>query len=100
MLADSKTTWVEISKSAIKHNYNLLSKAVYPARVIAVLKADAYGHGAKEIAEIVDSPMIAVARIEEAVELREAEISKSILVLSPLINNETIKYTQSLSLML
>jgi alanine racemase len=57
------------------------------ARLIAVLKANAYGHGAVELARRCDPgrvAMIAVALLEEALELRRAGITLPVLVLGPL----------------
>jgi alanine racemase len=56
------------------------------SQLVAVLKADAYGHGAVELARCLDdrSAMIAVALLEEAVQLRDAGITHPILVLGAL----------------
>jgi len=76
--------WAEINLSAISHNLRLLRR-FHPGRaVIPVVKADAYGHGAREVAgrlerEGVD--MLAVASVEEGQELRQAGITSSILLL-------------------
>lgn len=91
MVSNDKITWVEVSKQAIINNYHLLSSAVNPTKIIAVLKADAYGHGAYYIANLINADMIAVARIEEALALRKQAIQTPILVLSPLLNIEAIK---------
>lgn len=64
--------------------YNAQSLKIYTNdKLIAVVKADAYGHGVIPVAEtlshVVD--MFAVATVEEAIELRQADISKPILIL-------------------
>ena len=82
------TTWVEIDLSAIRHNIRALRSRIAPlARIMAVVKADAYGHGAIEVSKTaLDSGAthLAVARIEEAIRLRNASITAPILVLEPL----------------
>lgn len=43
--------WATIDHSALAHNINMIAKWVKPAQVMAVVKADAYGHGAIEVAQ-------------------------------------------------
>lgn len=88
---EQRPTWVEIDLAAFERNLDSLAAMLpHGARLVALLKADAYGHGAVELArrcreETVS--MIGVALLEEAVELRRAGIELPILVLGPL--NET-----------
>jgi alanine racemase len=75
-----------VNLDAIKHNLlEIRKKLKDDTRLMAVIKADAYGHGATALAKAIgDSAKIdyyGVAIIEEAVELREAGIKKPILVL-------------------
>jgi len=67
---------------ALRHNYGL-AKRLHGARALAVLKADAYGHGAVRCAQALHglADAFAVAFLEEAVTLREAGITAPILVL-------------------
>lgn len=70
---------------AIRHNTARLCEVVAPAKLCAVVKADAYGHGALETARAVLSAgatWLAVALCEEGVKLRQAGIEAPILVLS------------------
>ncbi len=67
-------TWAEINLEALRHNYRLLKKHIGTARMICVLKADAYGHGADSCARALlgeGCDFFAVSCIEEAVALRE-----------------------------
>lgn len=66
----------------IKENAESL-KVYTSGKLIAVVKADAYGHGVIPVAETLTSivDMFAVATVEEAIELRQADISKPILIL-------------------
>lgn len=77
------TTWVEVDLSAIRSNARAIKAYAQGQSLIAVIKADAYGHGALPVAEVLDeeATMYAVATVAEAVELRSAGITKSVLVL-------------------
>ena len=80
-----RPSWVEIDLDAIAHNVRLLAGIADPARLCAVVKADAYGHGDVPVAEAAveaGAPMLAVALVEEAIRLREAGIEAPILLLS------------------
>lgn len=78
----------EISLATLKHNFEVLQQAAPNSQIMAVIKANAYGHGAIESAKAL-SPIcnnFAVARIEEAISLREAGIKENICVLSGVSN--------------
>ncbi|WP_409523043.1 alanine racemase [Nitrincola sp. MINF-07-Sa-05] len=72
-----------IDLAAIKHNYRLAKAQAPAARAAAIIKADAYGHGAVQVAKALadEVPAFGVAAIEEAIELREAGITQPILLL-------------------
>lgn len=70
----------------IAHNYNYIKSLVGNKRVMAVVKADAYGHGAARIGnelQNIGCSDFAVACLSEAQELRDAGITKNILILGP-----------------
>ncbi|MEH6365390.1 MAG: alanine racemase [Pseudomonas marincola] len=71
-----------IDLNALRHNYRL-AREVSGAKALAVIKADAYGHGAVRCAKALQDEVdgFAVACIEEALELREAGIRAPILLL-------------------
>lgn len=77
---------VEIDLAALERNFRRLEARVAPARVLPVVKADAYGHGAVAVARRL-APLgaagVAVALVEEGIELRRAGVREAILVLSP-----------------
>ena len=80
-----RPSWVEIDLDAIRHNVGTLLETVRPAQLCAVVKADGYGHGAAPVAHAAleaGATWVAVALVEEAVELREAGVAAPILVLS------------------
>jgi len=72
-----------IDLAALRHNYQLAQRLAPNTQTLAVVKANAYGHGAVEAARALEplAPVLAVACIEEAVELRAAGIHKPILLL-------------------
>lgn len=72
-----------IDLNALRNNYRLAQACTPNAQVLAVVKADAYGHGAVQIAKALDDlvPAFAVACIEEALQLRQANIRQPILLL-------------------
>ena len=85
-MTDRRTTrtWAEIDLDALAHNYRLLRGLAPQAKFLGLVKANAYGHGAVPVAkklEALGADMLAVACLDEAVELREAGIVIPILCL-------------------
>jgi alanine racemase len=78
-----RPTIAMVNLDAIAHNYRQACRLAPASRSIAVIKANAYGHGLVKVAEELQDmvPAFAVAFIEEAVQLRDAGISKPILIL-------------------
>ncbi len=80
-----RPTWLEIDLSAIAGNLSRIREIVGPkVDIMAVLKADAYGHGAVQVARTVGlqgAQMLAVATVNEGVVLRDQGIGLPILVL-------------------
>src|SRR5712691_8102864 len=85
---DLRPTWVEIDREAFSRNVDAIVRRLPDgSRLIAVLKADAYGHGAIELARRCRPDrvaMIATALLEESLELRQSGIELPLLVLGPL----------------
>jgi alanine racemase len=80
-----RPAWIEIDLDAIGANARTLVAEVAPARLMAVVKADGYGHGAVPVARAAVGAGISwlgVALVEEALALRQAGLSTPILVLS------------------
>jgi len=79
-----------IDLGAVRANVARLSALAAPARYAAVVKANAYGHGLAPVAKALANSVAAfcVYRADEAVALRDAGISKPILVLGPLASDE------------
>ena len=79
-----RRTWAEIDLNALKNNFDIIRKKAGDTKIAAVVKADAYGHGAKIIAPVLEklgADAFAVSNIEEALELRSCKITKPILIL-------------------
>ncbi|MBR4910142.1 MAG: alanine racemase [Clostridia bacterium] len=79
-----RRTWAEISKGALIQNFKEIKKRAGGARIFAVVKADAYGHGAALVAPLLEqngADGFAVSNIKEALLLREYDIKKPILIL-------------------
>lgn len=84
-MEELRRTWAEISLQNLEFNYHQLRRHIpEETKFLGVVKADAYGHGAVRIAahlEKLGAEFLAVATVEEARELREANIGLPILVL-------------------
>ena len=81
-----RPTVARVDLSAIQHNFRTLA-AFVKAQIIAVVKANAYGHGAPQVAlalEEAGASMLACADIEEAIVLRESGVRAPILVFGAL----------------
>lgn len=79
-----RAAWAEINLSSIIFNYSSLRTCAGNSKMIACIKADAYGHGAVKTAwELIKNgvEMLGVATLEEVVNLRTAGISKPIVLL-------------------
>ena len=91
-----------IDLDAIRANYALASRLAPNSRSIAVIKANAYGHGAIAVARALqgDAPAFAVAIIDEAHELREAGIEEPLLVMEGVYDSDALEYaaTQNLAI--
>ena len=72
-----------IRLGALKHNFQVIQKIAPGARIMAVVKANAYGHGLLPVANALgDADCFGVARINEARALRQDGIRQPILLLS------------------
>ena len=77
-------SWVEISKSALRHNATEIRSLLDPSvKLMVAVKANAYGHGLVQTAQSIDDLVdgLAVVNLDEARQLREAGINNTILVL-------------------
>lgn len=91
-----RPAWAEISRAALIHNFSVVRSLIPSSvKVMAIVKANAYGHGAVECAKVLRSAganLLGVAILQEAVELREAGITGPIVVLTPPMPEEAATY--------
>ncbi|CAD0227060.1 Alanine racemase [Planktothrix agardhii] len=87
--------WVEVDLGAIAENIRQLKGLLSPqTKLMAVVKADAYGHGAVSVAKTVcqaGAEWLAVATLPEGIELREAGIKQPILLLGAIHTVEEVQ---------
>ncbi len=78
-----RRAWAEVSLDAVEYNFNCI-RACTDSKICCVIKANAYGHGAVQLAGLYESlgaDYLAVSNIEEALQLRENNITLPILIL-------------------
>ncbi len=81
-----------IDLSALKHNFQRARQAAPHSRVVAVIKANAYGHGLIRVAHALHAAdLLAVARVSEGLRLRAAGIDKPILILEGCFDKEELQ---------
>jgi len=79
---------VEISLSALRHNFSLLKKKAFGAAVLAMVKADGYGHGMVECATTLaaaGADCFGVAEAVEGIELRKNSIDRPVFIMAGLL---------------
>jgi alanine racemase len=80
-----RPAWAEVDLEAVRANTRMLVELARPAVLLAVVKADGYGHGAVPVARAVleaGATWLGVALVEEGIELRAAGIDAPVLLLS------------------
>src|SRR3954465_11818228 len=82
--------WAEIDRKALRHNAGVVRERIGSAEMLAVVKANAYGHGLVGVAEALasDAQLFGVANLEEALALRDAGLSQPVITLSPALAAE------------
>ena len=86
-----RPTYAEINLKRLTENFRAIERAVAPAKIMPILKANAYGHGLVEIALHVVSlgaAYLGVAFLEEGILLREAGVKAPILVMGGILGNQ------------
>ncbi|MBI5415910.1 MAG: alanine racemase [Candidatus Omnitrophica bacterium] len=76
-------TWTEIDLNAIRHNFRVLRKLAGKAKVLTVIKADAYGHGMLPVAKVLVQEkvdFIGLSNLTEGIALRKAGIKTPVLL--------------------
>ncbi|SIR29926.1 alanine racemase [Halanaerobium kushneri] len=87
-----RPAWIEIDLSALEHNYKFIRRKINSeTKIAAVVKANAYGHGAAKVAKKLSQlgvEYFCVGSPDEGIELREAGIKKPILVLAEVLDSQ------------
>ncbi len=87
-----RPTWAEVNLSNLGHNFSQIKKIVLPAtRIMATVKADAYGHGLIPVTKKLIScgvDYLGVASIDEGIKLRGAGIKLPILILGMILRDD------------
>lgn len=88
-MKENHRCWAEIDRAALRHNAKVVRERVGSAEMVAVVKANAYGHGLIGVAEtLADAAQVfGVANLEEALALRES-FSHPIVILGPALPGE------------
>jgi len=96
-VGDVRPTYAEVNLSIINENLDAIRSKVKPSRVMLILKANAYGHGLKDVAlHLADRvDYLGVAVLEEGVYLREIGIKTPILVMGGVWNSQIPLYIQN-----
>ncbi|PCI23124.1 MAG: alanine racemase [Piscirickettsiaceae bacterium] len=95
----SSATGACINLNALRHNLAVARKAAFQAKFMVVIKANAYGHGMVNVAQaLTDADAFAVARVDEAVVLRQANIKIPIVVLSGYADKSELTICSNLNL--
>jgi len=87
-----RPTHLEVDLSCLAENYRAICRAVAPAKLMPILKANAYGHGLVAVARqmaALGAPYLGVAYLEEGILLREAGLTTPILVLGGILGDQT-----------
>src|SRR5262245_15737134 len=90
-----RPTWAEVDLKALEHNYRQIKRlGGRHTEILTVVKGDAYGHGMKEVARLLDTlgvNFFGVSDIAEGIELRKLEITKNILLFESTLPSDTSK---------
>ncbi|WP_339668834.1 alanine racemase [Dasania marina] len=88
----------KINLDALRHNYKVACNIAPGSQAVAIVKANAYGHGAVETVKALQehASVFGVACIEEAIELREAGIKQPILLLEGMFSASEVAVAQQL----
>jgi alanine racemase len=92
-----RPTYLEVDLDVLAANYRAIAAHVAPARVMPILKANAYGHGLVEVArklEAVGAPYVGVAYLEEGLRLRQHGVRLPVLVLGGIVGSQIPRFLE------
>jgi alanine racemase len=97
-LAELRPTHLEVDLARLVENYRIIAAHVHPARVMPVLKANAYGHGLLAVGQLLErigAPLVAVAYLEEALRLRQEGVRLPVLVLGGIVGSQIPRFLEN-----
>jgi alanine racemase len=92
-----RPTHLEVDLARLRENYRAIAAHVAPAKVMPVLKANAYGHGLVAVGRMLEQEKpfaVAVAYLEEATRLREAGVRMPVLVLGGIVGAQIPQFLE------
>ncbi len=92
-----RPTYLEVDLERLAENYRVIAAHVAPARVMPILKANAYGHGLVEVArklEAVGAPYVGVAYVEEGLRLRQHGVRLPVLVMGGILGSQIPRFIE------
>jgi alanine racemase len=93
------TASARIDLAAMRHNLQVVRRLCPDARIMAMVKADAYGHGVVPVARALEeADGLAVARLHEALELRRAGLGQRLLLLGTLLDETELALCSQLQI--
>ena len=93
-----RPTHIEVDLDQLEQNYHCIAAHVAPARVMPILKANAYGHGLIEVARRLQhagAPYLGVAYLEEALRLRQHGVHTRVLVLGGIVGSQLPRFIEN-----
>ncbi len=94
---EPRPTRVEVDLDLLADNYRVIAAHVAPARVMPILKANAYGHGLVEVARVLErlgAPYVGVAYLEEGLRLRQHGVRLPVLVLGGILGSQIPRFLE------
>jgi len=91
-----RATWAEVNLARLEYNLAAITQRVAPAKVMLIVKANAYGHGLAEVSKALarKTDYVGVAVLEEGILLRELGITAPIIVLGGIWGDQILRYLQ------
>ncbi len=99
MIDRSRHSHIIINISALQHNFQIIQQLAPHSKILAMIKANAYGHGLAKIAKnLPDADGFGVACLDEAIELRKAGITQKIVLMRGIYNQTELDLALQLKL--
>jgi alanine racemase len=93
-----RPTYLEVDLARLGANYAAIAAHVAPARVMPILKANAYGHGLVEVGRLLErvgAPHLGVAYLEEGIRLRQHGVRVPVLVLGGIVGDQIPRFLEN-----